>query len=159
MDRAILAAAMILTVVGCGVSVSESRRSLTAGDWAYASNPYYWLPDSVKARFAVTPQEDTAYALSQAGAWDIEGGDARRGLRLIAAAIDYGIPDSSYYRIVDIWLQSVNADTMRVRLFRSAAKRWPRTSWPWRKLASIYGRMKRPGDSVSAAQWAAAYER
>ena len=76
-----------------------------------------------------SPQGDSASQIAAAAMWALEGGDPRRGERLLAKALRSGVSDTVFYRDVDQALRDSRcadeAETFR-ELIR---KWWPRAGW------------------------------
>src|SRR4051812_8450407 len=77
-------------------------------------------------RSAGTAAGDSARRFAALGVWDLEGGDRARGLRLVHAAREWGIVDSTFYMHAGLFLASMRVSAEALALYEAAAARWPR---------------------------------
>ena len=110
-------------------------RGLTRDDLAYVARDtaFGW----VTYRSDGTARGDSARRFAAAGAWDLEGGDWQRGLRLVQAAFQLGVADSSFYRDAFELLKLLRCPKETVVLVEEVRRRWPQSRW----ADSVYSRV------------------
>lgn len=98
-----------------------------------------------------SPRGDTVSRLLSVGMWNIEGGDVERGLRMVRAAFRLGVADSLAYKDFAEFLPIYRANEEALLLYREAARRWPRSEWPWTGQARLLERLGRNAEAMDAA--------
>lgn len=105
----------------------DPARGLSRADVAYA------LQDSVFGwivyRSDGSAHSDSARRFAAAGAWDLEGGDWQRGVRLLQTAVRFGVADETFYRDAAELMKLLRCPAEAVTLLEEVRRRWPTATW------------------------------
>jgi hypothetical protein len=121
-----------------------------------ASDLEYSFRDSTYGFFTIpsdgTPRGDSARRILAAAFWDLEGGEYRRGARLLKAGLHFGVGhlDQRSYRTADDLLMVTRDQAEQFRLYDEVSSRWPNESWPWERRATALARLGRVEESRAA---------
>ncbi len=97
-----------------------------------------------------TPRGDTVRALLNVGMWELEGGDVRRGLRLVRAAFRLGVVDSLAYVDFGQALYQYRSHEEGLALYDEATRRWPGVWWAWDGRARMLRTLGRTREAAAA---------
>jgi tetratricopeptide (TPR) repeat protein len=99
-----------------------------------------------------TAQSDSARRLAALGMWDLEGGDRARGLRLVRAARELSVSDSTFYLHAGLALQIMRQTEDALAVYEVATARWPELGWTWKGKAAVLEKLGRHREAEVARQ-------
>jgi tetratricopeptide (TPR) repeat protein len=102
-----------------------------------------------------TARGDSARRIGALGVWDLEGGDRDRGVRLVRAARQMGLADSSFFLQAGLYLHNLGVLDEALPMYEAAASRWPALVWAWEGQAKVLTALGRPAESETARRRAA----
>src|SRR5262245_51597880 len=108
-------------------SPRDATRDLTRADLVYATRDTTigWAT----YRSGGTARGDSARRIAAAGAWDLEGGNFNRGIRLIQAAFRFGVADSAFYHDAFELLKQLRFPTAAVVRVAEVRRRSAHDPW------------------------------
>jgi tetratricopeptide (TPR) repeat protein len=102
-----------------------------------------------------TARGDSTRRFAALGISDLEGGDRARGMRLVHAARERGLIDSTFYLQAGLMLRSLRAPAEALAMFKAAAERWPDLVWVWDGQAHALRDLGRAAEAKAAERRAA----